>query len=320
MGVSIIAAEGTRTESTVTAYLKRAGSLYRAAKNSLPDQGILTHKMVVHWVRNRLASGDISKVTWRQFKAALICYLERQEGDGEAQEALEELKGMYNDGKRGRPSLKTSSNKLKSLDAVTEYRFLEEWLPSRGTQVALSLRDWIISSLNVGARPSEWEFAELSADGTELRLKNGKSTNGRAHGTHRTINLEHLDKDVRQTIRNHVDRIHRLIEQGEDFRSFHKSMENAIFRESRLCFPRRKRHISLYTMRHQFSADMKASGKTKPEVGALMGHANDRTAGQHYARAGVGYAKDGVKVNQEELARVRVTDNKWEKDHVASNG
>ena len=53
---------------------------------------------------------------------------------------------------------------------------------------------------------------------------------------------------------------------------------------TRRCFGKRGKYPSLYSLRHQFSADAKGSGFTKAEVAALLGHGSDATAGTHYAR------------------------------------
>jgi hypothetical protein len=46
--------------------------------------------------------------------------------------------------------------------------------------------------------------------------------------------------------------------------------------------------ITLYSARHQFIADAKASGLTLYEIAALVGHASIRTASEHYGKKKVG--------------------------------
>jgi integrase len=120
--------------------------------------------------------------------------------------------------------------------------------------------------------------------GPVLIVRNAKATNGRAHGDSRTLLLAELEPVLLDAILSLIRIISEHIATGASFAELQKSMSNAVYRESRKCWPRRENHISLYTMRHQFSANMKATEIGRQELAAIMGHATDRTAGLHYAR------------------------------------
>jgi len=70
-------------------------------------------------------------------------------------------------------------------------------------------------------------------------------------------------------------------------------------------WPKRTSHATLYSMRHQFSANAKASGFTREEIAALMGHAVDTTATQHYGKKTAGYEMITVRPDPAEVARIR---------------
>ena len=54
-------------------------------------------------------------------------------------------------------------------------------------------------------------------------------------------------------------------------------------------------NITLYTARHQFSANAKSDGLSKEEVAALMGHASIYTAGEHYGKRRGGHGSVGAR-------------------------
>ena len=70
-------------------------------------------------------------------------------------------------------------------------------------------------------------------------------------------------------------------------------------------FPTRKEKISLYSLRHQFSANAKMSGFTREEIAALMGHVVDDTATVHYAKKRSGHSVCMVMADPEEVKRIR---------------
>lgn len=63
-----------------------------------------------------------------------------------------------------------------------------------------------------------------------------------------------------------------------------KNFSTAIRDVARREWPKRKKTVTPYCLRHLFSAELKASGKSRQEVAAAMGHLSDRTC-QHYATA-----------------------------------
>lgn len=59
---------------------------------------------------------------------------------------------------------------------------------------------------------------------------------------------------------------------------------------------------TLYTARHQFSANAKSSdGLTRTEIAALMGHASIYTAGEHYGKRRSGRGRLGVPRSEAEV-------------------
>jgi hypothetical protein len=70
-------------------------------------------------------------------------------------------------------------------------------------------------------------------------------------------------------------------------------------------WPNRDSHITLYSLRHQFSANAKASGFTRLEIAAMMGHAVDDTAVVHYGRKRSGFDLVRISPDPADVARVK---------------
>lgn len=138
-----------------------------------------------------------------------------------------------------------------------------------------------------------------------LVVRNGKDTNDRAHGTHRTLHITGLRKEELSVVINMM----RLAKQHEDdWPAFYLECRRVMLRTVQKLWPSRDARPTLYSARHQFSADAKAAGFTKAEIAALMGHGADRTATEHYGRKRYG-RRGGFRVlpDPADVQRVRAT-------------
>lgn len=292
------------SEKTVKMYQSVMLTVIKQARKSLVEARDPTPLEMVYSAWDYFSKGNICKRTWRMRKAAMRMYF-KAVGSPEAMEASDTLDTLQS--RTVRPPLikRTSQKKEKSISLADEATFIEHLLKRRdsGHVLAGVLHDWIIATRYCGARPCEWE--ETSCNGRNVRVQNAKATQGRSHGKHRTVPIDYLPQEKRDIIIRHINYIQHWKEQGNQYEELQESMKNTIYRESRLCWPRRKGHVSLYTFRHQFSANLKATGLDKDSVAALMGHASNETAGRHYARKIVGNPIEGIYAASDDLRRVR---------------
>lgn len=175
------------------------------------------------------------------------------------------------------------------------------------------LRRWVISGILTGLRPIEWATAKISTfEGEEcLIVKNAKHTNGRAHGEFRTIILSDLTIDEISIIKKHVEYCNEWND-ADQFHSLYVSCGRTLSKVCKILWKRRDQYPCLYSARHQFSADAKASGLTREEIAALMGHAVDETATKHYGKKTAGSSYTRVKPTVEDVLKVRqVYDQKY---------
>lgn len=206
----------------------------------------------------------------------------------------------------GRLEKRTSAKKRKSVPASV-WRVIASDLRGRRSAWASIAAEWVELGMWTGLRPGEWIDVRCHLSGGDLTLcvKNLKATNGRAHGERRTVTLRAIPLDVAWRIAAFAGGAGAAGADG--WGRVHDCARSELVRAS-------KRHkgllrgqtIPLYSARHQFAADAKSQGMSRRDVGAVMGHASDMTAGSHYGKARSGGRRGGgIKADPSEAMRVR---------------
>lgn len=300
----------TRRPSTIKSYMERTEALknqVRATYN-LDASTNVDPRLLVGWLSERKPS--YSSATWRQYKSACLCSLENEldlldERDDPTPwiDSIETLKQIDSDG-TGAKSEKTSSKKLKRF-SNQDFEKLELYLNSKPHEMHKALIKWLKSGIWTGLRPSEWANAEwININGTPaLLVQNAKHSNGRAHGKTRTVIMHRMSKDEQEIVKEHLDLVHRWSSSGNFDRKYH-SCAQKLYLAARKLWPKRSKHITLYSTRHQFVADAKASNLNLSEIAALMGHAVDDTATSHYGKRTAGQQILKVQALAEDVARI----------------
>lgn len=295
----------TRLEKTEQSYRKRTFNLVAQCRKKLciPQTEELDYRRFVGWLITQ--KPQWSRDTWRQYKSSVVFFLEKEADNNMiASEALDLLEPTDVTGCI-KKSTKTSSSKQKKVP-LKEYKILIKHIQDFGSPWADDVVRWISSSLLTGLRPIEWAQSQITVVSNlpALVVYNAKATNGRAHGITRTIFLDGLTQEEITMISEHVQRAHEW-EQAQQYERFYHGCASTLARAIKHVWPKRTKHITLYSMRHQFSANAKASGFTREEIAALMGHAVDTTATEHYGKKTAGYDMIRVRPDPAEVARVR---------------
>ncbi len=291
-----VTGEPTRTLKTEAAYRRRAACLVRQFEEE--EGRSFGLRPFVSWLVRREA--ELADNTVRQYWASVLFALRhapdvvgRSTVLTASEEALIEV--VRNapqpiDGDPGPLPKRTSALKLKRVSAKRLERLVIDLRSStylHDHDVLLLLMAGLVS----GLRPIEWPSARLFWDGEHklwvLLVENGKATNGRAHGDDRNLRWPERDPSL-EIIRDWMERLHCVLAASTDrsaaWDAYYKKLRDALLRANRRLSPTATRRITFYTARHVFGAHAKA-GLDRDEVAALMGHANDRTAGRHYAGA-----------------------------------
>lgn len=299
----------TKEESTRRVYLSRTKELTRRCRKELntPDHEILDLRQFVGWL---IENKPIwARTTWRQYKASVVYFLEtliQEENDPIAQECYDMLIDVGVEG-CVKKTKKTSGKKLKKFP-IEDFNTIIYYLMNHvgDSKWYEALRRWLISGLLTGLRPVEWATAQISniSGETCLIVKNAKHTNGRAHGEYRTIILNDLTNDEIDIIKKHVEYCNEW-NNADQFPSLYASCGRTLSKVCKLLWKKRSQYPCLYSARHQFSADAKASGLSREEIAALMGHAVDDTATKHYGKKTAGSSYTRVKPTIEDVLKVR---------------
>ena len=164
-----------------------------------------------------------------------------------------------------------------------------------------------------GVRPCEvrqMKQYRRPGGGIMLRVVNAKHDEDghRTHGPMRTLLWDNLPFGVVRAIEASIMYAANFDE--EKWRREREAMQRLLRTTYARVFPRRTTTITLYSGRHQFAADAKRAYADDPDgaavVAALMGHATDLTASQHYARASAGRRGAVVpNANLSEVVKVR---------------
>ncbi len=198
---------------------------------------------------------------------------------------------------------KTSSNKKKSF-SKKEVQAIEDFFNNGNFIWSKPTLYWIKAAVYLGLRPIEWKNSEYFLEEDVIVVNNAKNTNGRAIGKTRTLSLKHYTEEEREIILKHLDFAKRMND-NDRWKSYYQGCSNLLKYTTRKIWKNKPRLPTLYSGRHQYSANMKASGCKKKEVAALMGHATDQTATTHYGKKIHGTRQKKPEVNSLDLNKVK---------------
>lgn len=322
----------TRTKETEQEYTNRAKKLCIRAYNEAVDAGVDVSKAtrVVTVSGNEFNSLNVVSTaqwaaakwvelyapsTWRKYRSSLQYYANNLFNNGNitSKKTLEKIE-IYLSNKSKincREKKRTSALKKKNI-TVEDYKKLALTLGESRSKNSKMLILWLYVNTLVGLRPSEWKNTKiLHRDGKEsIQVTNAKNTNGRSHGEYRYISIEDFSEKDKKMIKNFQAACQAITNAG-GFDKVYSDCRKLLQRTVRRIWPKRKKNITLYTTRHQFSADLKKSNSSLSEIAYLMGHISTETATSHYGKRRYGNSKIVPKVNPKDLVNIKHKVNKF---------
>lgn len=328
----------TREQGTEIRYRRIATARLRRFKEETGLDWDTHIEAFLTWMESE--RNKLSPASWRQIRAAMS-WLLKETGYPDLGEAVSEITT------EGCPkATATSSKKLKRLPEKDKEALSDELMASHRKHlrnggelvdsVALKTLFMLLAGEITGMRPSEWwetriwepdseggltewtpEYMDALMSDTGIRdaqpldklvvqIKNGKRSNGRAHGETRTLKLKGIQKETAVALLGHFW----FVKQNstrEQYDVYQKSCTDRMSYATKKLWPNRKKKPSLYSARHQFSANLKLC-KTLKEIAALMGHGTDRTASEHYGRRANGRSLSvNIEANADEVSRIKGT-------------
>lgn len=296
--------EITTTDETKIAYVERTERLLKQAKKDLEMDETPSAQQMVMWLKEKRK--HITKNSYRLYKAALVFYYSEHDATPQNVEAAIELVKLSSDLSL-KKSDKTSGAKQKHIkdeDMKKILKYIEEKQDVH--EYALYLKYWLKAGIATGLRPIEWCNAEIIMHENKLALKvkNAKNTNGRANGEYRILLINEMNEEDINDIRIHLKNIQNFV-QLDMYERFYMSCSTELKRITKHLFKNRKKNISLYSTRHQFSANAKKTNLTTSQVAALMGHSVDDTANAYYGKKQFGNINTKIRPTKEQTDSVR---------------
>ncbi len=305
-----------RTNDTTVKYKAKAIQLINRAGKAIGNTQPTISEVVV-WLINNQPS--LSRATWRQYRAALICYLEslafeNTECSTDAEDAIQLLRST-DPSQCKRHDAHTSGKKQKKISEADQEKLIAYFVDHHpNIRHGITTLAWLLSGIFTGLRPVEWQSAQLIISNTgdnELHIRNAKNTNGRSHGDWRIIRLSNITDSELEIIRLQLINVTAALGTSDvqslentGFEDLYRHCRDCLYKANRKLWPRKTKFISLYSARHQFAADAKKSGLSKEAIAALMGHASVETAGTHYGRRVSGRGGFRVTADQSDIERV----------------
>lgn len=291
--------EKTKTQETVAKYERIATELIGRYQSDHPGVsweddpiGVCRGIVATRWPR-------LSKASKRLYRAALISFM----SDRGHESAASLMAGVSTteDGAQREPR----HARLKKLppayiDMIAEHLDLDRIID----RLLFCL---LYAGAISGLRPGEWRNARfVEADGGRhiLVVQNSKNTNGRAHGAERTITFHDLDDDQSGVIDSLITEISCL--SNEEYAATMAGIKYRMSRISAKVWPNARARPTLYSGRHQFSADAKKAGVDSVALAAIMGHKSPEAAERFYGVRRDGGSGYGITVSAstEEMSRV----------------
>lgn len=225
---------------------------------------------------------------------------------GHDPERIDELlsKGKTRQKALGQCKTKTSAKPEKSI-SDEDFEDIRQYLVNRSAHpLSETLADLMLATLHTGLRPTEWQLTKAvrardeqgyEADFYEIRLMNAKATNGRAPGVTRTLMLKGLSSEaVNAIFRTSSVGCEYANKGGNAFTNFQRRSNELLQQATKEVYLTRGHdgkipRFTLYSLRHQFTANCKSKGLHWEETSAIMGHVDIYTAIENYGRTKAGW-------------------------------
>lgn len=292
--------EKTKTQETIDHYDRVARDLIRRYESDHPGATLEESPVDVcrgivdtRWPR-------LSKASKRLYRAALVSMMSRL-GHDDAARFMSGVSTDTNGDDRKDRHVRAKKLPPDYIDMIAEHLNLDR----TSDRVIFSM---LYAGAISGLRPGEWRnarFVEVDGGRHILVVSNSKNTNGRAHGSERTITFHDLDEDQSGVIDSLITEISRL--SNDEYTAMMNHIKVRLSRITAKVWPNASARPTLYSGRHQFSADAKKAGVDEVALAAIMGHKSPDAARRFYGIRRNGGSGYGVTVTADPDDMSRVT-------------
>lgn len=266
----------TRTKDTEKKYILLAERLQRKFYKDTGMSIFSEPFAFIEWLEKSFEM--LKPASIRQYKAAMIFYLENQNAP---KDITEEVKNLIATNKNELPE-RTSSKKRKKVEKATLNKVIKRLLKRDSLYTKFTIL-FLVTNIYFGFRPHEWESAKYDEENNSIIIKNGKNSNGRANGDSRSISFS-KDEAIMKNAKALIEEISILLQECETWEKLYSGARKLLYSVQQDL----EEKISFYDTRHQTAANMKASGLSREDIASIMGHKSIMTASLHYAKKNTG--------------------------------
>jgi hypothetical protein len=239
-----------------------------------------------------------SSSSWRIYRASVMAWLQTVPHDGleEALAVLEADIGIGADGGRARPRGRRGglarSEPAKRFDKADFDTLMNKVGNLSRSKAGPWLRDWVSAGINTGLQPSEWAAVDLEVrnDPSQrhgrralLYVLNAKASAAGGNRIERILDISNFSDIAFDAVRRHAERATEW-SLAQKFEMRQSQCAQLLYEVCSVLFPRQQQRYSLYSLRHQFIANMKDVYEPA-EVAALVGQISDADeAVEHYGK------------------------------------
>lgn len=245
-------------ESTKNSYRKLAKHFYQTY---LPDQAI-TPKAITDALKNR--APDLVPAYWRRLRNALE-FDQRDQGFDKAGDRIKATKNPVTSDPKKKNLIKKKRRKVKNISEQDEQRLIETLRAGSSGDKFVYAAIFIVKHL--GCRPSEIADLEF-LQGGKVRITSTKKRDDR--GLDRELKIENRKLYI-VLQKNHLALC------NADYVDPIVYVQKRLDKITKKLWPKRKVRPTLYSWRHQMGGDLKASGKSRREIAAIMGHRSQQS-------------------------------------------
>jgi hypothetical protein len=305
---------------TYQKYLTRGFGLiesYRHEINMRASKEDLDPRSFSHWLVARRPL--VKSGTWRAYRQAAIAVILTIPSA-----YIDEAIGMLNEdiqvgSDEGRHAAGSHANDDQQAIAkfmkYSHFQRLKQTVREMGTgEVFLALLDRMDASVSTGLRPMEWESAFIERR-PDQACRHGERiwlhvATGRAEqllGTYRSLDISEFSAEMLKAIETTVERSHAWVLSGQSA-TWQSEVSKLFCSTCKVLFPGMRLRYTLYSLRHQFIANM-SSIFSREQVVAMSAHDITGAQRDHYVKRRIPWT--GQELNElpapvpEQVARIK---------------
>lgn len=239
--------------------------------------------------------------TWRKYRCAFEQWMNERLRNGTGKDHEFWMTSLINEfhyermdehemgAKNRRSNSQGNAGRWKFFDRADANEIIDILTHENRSTYGEHLSHWIRAGLYTGLRPIEWRATQYKTDRSEegvlkhfLIVSNFTSMNARGSRVVRVLDVTNLPENLQESIK-HMSRIGYRMHMEGSWDTFYRQCSQLLTRTCRTRWGR-KNLYTLYSCRHQFIANMKAT-YDPVTVAVLAGYGIHEVARKYYARS-----------------------------------